>query len=329
MHRREFLSLIGGAAATWPLHARAQQRERIRRVGLLLACSEQDKNPRVWVARLVRALQELGWEDGRNIHVTYGWAGTEHARLRETARSLVASGCDVIVVESNPGVIALREVNRTIPVVFVLVGDAVGSGFVESLSKPGGNLTGFEAMPPEMGGKWMELIKELAPATNHVMAIFDPEIKANSYYLESARAAASVYNIVFTTVAVRSTSEVKHAVTTLAGAPNGALMILPNPRAGANRGLLAKLTTKYLVPSIYPYPIYPKIGGLLAYGPDIGYLFQRTASYVDRILRGEKPADLPIQRPTKFELIINLKTAKKLGLTVPPLILVRADEVIE
>jgi putative ABC transport system substrate-binding protein len=329
MRRRKFISLIGLAATMWPLAAGAQQGERIRRICLLMAFLEQDNNARPRVAALLRALEELGWVEGHNMHVTYGYAGIGHARLKKAAQLLITSPCDVIVVHSNPGVIALREVDRKTPSVFVEVGDPVGNGFVEGLSHPGGNLTGFSTAPPEMAGKWLELIKEIAPATNHVVAIFDPKIKANINYLQSAKAAVSAYKISFGTVAVQSASEIERAVTALARVPHSALMIIPSPLVGKNRGLIARLTTTYSIPSIYSFRQYPKQGGLMSYGPDEFDLFRRAASYVDRILRGSKPADLPIQRPTKFEFVINLKTAKALGLTVAPTLLARADAVVE
>jgi putative ABC transport system substrate-binding protein len=328
--RREFITLVGGAAATvWPHAARAQQAERMRRIGMLIGYLEQDADARTRVTALLHALQTLGWVEGRNIHISYGYAGSDGARLRAAAQALVAAAPDVIVVQSNPAVIALREANRTIPTVFVQVGDPVGSGFVEGLARPGGNLTGFSTSDPEMGGKWLELLKEVAPATNRVAVILDPEIKGNMGYLPSTEAAASIHKIAVSTVGVRDASEIERAVTAVAREPHGALMVLPNPLNGANRELIARLAATHLLPSIYAFRPYVASGGLLSYGPDPDDLFRRAASYVDRILRGAKPSELPVQAPVKFELVINLKTAKALGLDVPLHLQQLADEVIE
>jgi putative ABC transport system substrate-binding protein len=327
MRRRDFIQVIVGGAMVVPFVARAQ--ERIRRIGVLTGYLEQNHDAQARGAALIRGLHALGWVEGRNIQVIYRHAGPDQDRLKEAARALVASGPDVIVVQSNPAVIALREVDRTIPAVFVQVGDPVGSGFVKGLSRPGGNLTGFSTSDPDMGGKWLELLKEIAPATNRVVAILDPKITGNVNYLPSAEAAALIHKTLFSTASIRDAADIEPVLSAFAATSLGALMVFPSPLTAANRVQITRLTIAHLIPSIWAFRNYAEGGGLLSYGPDPMDLFSRAAPYVDRILRGDNPADLPVQAPTKFELVINVKTAKALRLTVPSSLLARADDVIE
>jgi ABC-type uncharacterized transport system substrate-binding protein len=328
MNRREFISLLGGAAATWPLAARAQQGERVRRIGVLTALPESDALLSARIRPLVQGLQALGWEQGRNLRIEVRSGGTD-SDLRSAARELTRLGTEIIVVPGNPALAALREINRSVPTVFVQVGDPVGSGYVQSLARPGGNMTGFTAMEPEMGGKWVELLKEAAPSVLRLAALLQPDIPANLAYFAAIEAAAPKLNVRVQAAAVQSAADVERAVSSFAREPNGGLIVGPNPVTTANRELIAKLAITHRLPSIFAFRYYVTSGGLLCYGPDTPDLFRRAASYVDRILRGADPADLAVQQPTKFELIINLKTARALGLEIPPTLLARADEVIE
>jgi putative ABC transport system substrate-binding protein len=328
MKRRDFITLIGGAAA-WPLAARAQQSERPRRIGVLTAMSENDPSLPPSMAAFLQGLQALGWVEGRNVSIAYRHVTSHTERLKSAAQELVASAPELLVVWSNPAVMALRNVDRSIPAVFVSVGDPVGSGFVESLSRPGGNLTGFAALDPEMGGKWLQLIKEAAPALARATVMLHPDIAANLKMYGAAEAAGATLKVAVHASHIRDAADIQRAATALAGEPNGGLIVLPNPLSGIHRELITKLAGAYRLPSIFAFRSYVADGGLMCYGPEMSDLWRRAAVYVDRILRGEKPASLPVQTPTKFELVINLKTAKTLGLAISPDLLARADEVIE
>jgi putative ABC transport system substrate-binding protein len=326
--RREFIVGLTGAAS-WPLVLRAQQGERVRRIGLLMAYPENDPEIHAQVGGFLQGLKLLGWMEGRNVQISYRYAGYEGDRLHAAAQELVALAPDVIVVQSNPAVVSLRQVNHTIPVVFVQVGDPVGSGFVDSLARPGGVLTGFTASETAIGGKWLELLKEIAPALRRTIAIYDPETAANVVYLREIEAAALIKEIVISAAAARDVAEVERVIVSSAGEPNVGLIVLPNPLTANNRVFIAALAIRYGLPSIGAFRYFVANGGLLSYGPDSIDLFRRAATYVDRILNGERPSDLPVQQPVKFELVVNMKTSKAIGLTVSDSFLLRADEVIE
>ncbi len=327
MRRREFITLLGGAAAVWPLTARAQQGERMRRIGVLTGRAE-DVVSLGWIEAMRQRLKELGWSDGRNVRIQLR-AGGDVERWQTHASELVASAPDVIVVVGNPGVAALRRETRTIPIVFVQVGDPVGSGFVASLARPGGNVTGFMHFEPAMGGKWLEVLKEITPAMTRALVLLLPEATANVEFVRAAQAAGPTYKVAVSSAGVHNAGDIERAVTAFAGEPNSGLIVLPNPISGTHSPLIAELALRHRLPTIGAFRYVVVSGALASYGIDVRDLYRRAADYIDRIFRGEKPADLPVQAPTKYELVINLKTAKALGLEVPPPVLGRADEVIE
>ena len=331
MRRREFITLLGGAAAAWPLAARAQQSERMRLIGVLMAYAESDPEGQAWVAVFRGGLQKLGWAEGRNIRIETRWAPPENAGSRERfAKELVALQPELILSHTTPTTSALLRETRTIPIVFANVSDPIGSGFVATLSRPGGNVTGFTTIEASLGGKWLELLKEIAPHVNRVAFLFNPETATYAeYYLNLFKAAGATFAVKATTAPVRDKSEVESAIATLAGEPNGGLIVMPDSFPIAHRVEITSLAARYRLPAVYPFRFFADIGGLLAYGVDLSDNFRRAASYADRILKGEKPGELPVQGPAKFEFVINLKTAKALGLTVPDNLLARADEVIE
>jgi putative ABC transport system substrate-binding protein len=329
MRRREFITLLGGAAAAWPLAARAQQSGRVRRIGALMGIAENDPESQARITAFLQRLQELGWTEGRNVRIDYRFAGGDTRRMRAYAAELVGLAPDVILVQSNDGLAALRQETRTVPIVFAVVADPVGSGFVESLARPGGNITGFTIFEPSLGGKWLQALKEIAPGVTRVAAILHPETTANVGFLRAAEAAAPSFGMTLTAEGVHDAAEIERAVTAFAAEPNGGLVVLPHPVTAAHRDLIIGLAARHRLPAVYAFRFFATAGGLMAYGNDSVDLFRRAAAYVDRILKGEKPGELPVQAPIKFELFINLKTAKALGLEVPPTLLGRADEVIE
>jgi putative ABC transport system substrate-binding protein len=330
MRRREFITLLGGAAAAWPHGVIAQPADRMRRIGVLIALAENDPQAQANIAAFRRGLQELGWTEGRNIRIDYRFAGGNIERMRVYAAELVDLAPDVVLVHSNPFLAALRQANRTIPTVFAQVADPVGSGFVESLARPGGNVTGFSNYESEIGGKWLDVLKEVAPRVTRAAVLLHPETTANVAYLRAAEAAARSLGVTVTAAGVYDAAEIERAVTAFAAEPNGGLIVLPHPITGLNRDLIAALAARHRLPAVWPFRFFIAAnGGLLSYGIDVADLFRRATVYVDRILHGTRPGELPIQLPTKFELVINLKTAKALGLEVPPTLLARADEVIE
>jgi putative ABC transport system substrate-binding protein len=330
MRRREFITLLGGAAAAWPHGVIAQPADRMRRIGVLIALAENDPQAQANIAAFRRGLQELGWTEGRNIRFDYRFAGGNIERMRVYAAELVDLAPDVVLVHSNPFLAALRQANRTIPTVFAQVADPVGSGFVESLARPGGNVTGFSNYESEIGGKWLDVLKEVAPRVTRAAVLLHPETTANVAYLRAAEAAARSLGVTVTAAGVYDAAEIERAVTAFAAEPNGGLIVLPHPITGLNRDLIAALAARHRLPAVWPFRFFIAAnGGLLSYGIDVADLFRRATVYVDRILHGTRPGELPIQLPTKFELVINLKTAKALGLEVPPTLLARADEVIE
>jgi putative tryptophan/tyrosine transport system substrate-binding protein len=328
--RRNFLHLAAGAAAAWPLAARGQQGERMRRIGVLMGTAETDPEASRRVAEFQRGLQAQGLIDGRNIRIEFGWAGSDDERIKTYAAELVATSPDVLVATNSPGVAALRQATHTVPIVFVGIGDPVVQGFVDSLARPGGNLTGFTGFEFTLGGKWVGLLKEIAPAVTRATYIFHPEI--GPYYplwLGSIEAAADVTSIELTAAPIRAVADIERVIGAVAGQPNGGLIVQPDSYTIANRKLIIELSLRQRLPAISAYRSNTADGGLMSYGPDVPDLYRRCAAYVDRILKGEKPGNLPIQQPTKLDLVINLTTAKALGLTVPPTLLARADEVIE
>jgi putative tryptophan/tyrosine transport system substrate-binding protein len=328
MKRREFLSLVGGATA-WPITARAQQSDRMRRIGVLMGgLAPDDAGGHAEVAALKRGLQERGWIEFRNLEFKYGWPGGAPDSIRSSARELVGSKCDVIVARSTLTVSALLKETRTIPIVFTVVVDPVGSGFVKSFARPEGNVTGFQNFEFTMVGKWAQILKEMSPEVQRVAFLYNPTT-VPSGWLPSLEATGPLISVPLVRVPVHDPTEIDVAVDALAREPGIGLADLPDVFMVQNRDRLIALAAKYRLPAIYTGSFWTKSGGLMSYGPDTIDLFYRAASYVDRILKGEKPADLPVQAATKYELVINLKTAKTLGLTVPPSLLDRADELID
>lgn len=329
MRRREFITLIGGAAAAYPLAAHAQQGERMRRIGVLIGAPETDPETKRRIAALVDNLRQFGWVEGRNVQFDYR-ISTEIARMRGFASAIVDLAPDIIVVHSNPFLANLRQVNRTIPAVFVQIADPVNSGFVESLARPGGNLTGFTNFEAEIGGKWIELLKEAAPNLARALVLLHQDAPANVAMMRAAEAAAPSSRMTVTPAGVQNAPDIEGAINAFAQEPNGGVIVVPHTVMGPHLRLVGELLGRHRLPSMFPFRFWMATsGGMMSYGIDVVDLFRRSAVYIDRILRGTKASDLPVQNPTKYELAINLKTAKALGLTVPPLLLARADEVIE
>jgi putative ABC transport system substrate-binding protein len=325
IRRRELLAALGGSAA-WPLAARAQQSERMRRIVVLMGIAN-DAEAQARAVALRQGLQVLGWTVGRNIQIDYSFADGDVERMRVDAKEAVASGPDLILAVTNPALQAIRNATRSQPIVFLQVSDPVGGGFVESLAHPGGNITGFTNFEPEMGGKWLQTLKEIAPAVQHVAVVLHPETSAHAGFLRTAETASVALGIKVTSLGVHNANEIEPAITQFALVPKGGLIVAPHP---VTRGKLTiDLAAHHRLPAIYPFAFHAREGGLIAYGIDQLDQWRTAATYVDRILRGTKPADLPVQQPTKFELVINLKTAKALGLEIPATVLARADEVIE
>jgi putative ABC transport system substrate-binding protein len=327
VRRREFITLLGGAA-TWPLAARAQQGQRMRRIGVLLGLDESDADARSWVTAFRQRLDALGWTDGHNARIDYRFAGADAGRIRAHATELVGLTPDVIFISSQPAFDAAREATRTIPIVFVQISDPVVSGFVASLARPGGNITGFTSGEFERGEKWLELLKEIAPRVAQVTVVLDLENATNVGQFRAIEGVAPSFGVQLTKAGVHDAAEIERALEVFARKSNAGLIVLANPVTMGQRELITSLAVQHRVPSVYPYRHYVTSGGLASYGPDVADLYRSAAGYVDRILKGENPADLPVQAPTKYELVINLKTAKALGLDVPPTLLARADEVI-
>jgi putative tryptophan/tyrosine transport system substrate-binding protein len=328
MRRREFIRLLGGAAA-WPVAARAQQTERMRRIGVLMATASDEPESQARLAAFLQGLQQLGWADGRNVRLDIRWAAREPELFRRYATELVALEPDVILGAVTSSVRALLEVTRTIPIVFASATDPVGGGLVASLARPGGNVTGFSVQEFGLRAKSLELLKELAQRTARVAVLRDSTTTGGIAQFAVVQTAAPALGVELTSIDLRDAGEIERMVAAFARQPNGGLVVTTGAGGEAHRELIVKLAARHRLPAIYPYHYWVKGGGLMSYGPDVFDQYRRIATYVDRILRGEKPADLPVQAPTKFELVINLKTAKALGLDVPPILLARADEVIE
>jgi putative ABC transport system substrate-binding protein len=330
LRRRQFITLLGGAAAAWPLAARAQQAERMRLIGVLMAYAESDPEGQAWVAAFRERLQKLGWAEGRNIRIATRWATPDLEAMQRFAKELVALQPDLILSQSTPTTAALLQHTRTIPIIFANIADPVGSGFVASFPRPGGNATGFVLFEPTMAGKWLELLKEIAPRVNRVAFLFNPATATYfEYYTNPFKAAAASFGVEAIAAPVHDRSELESAFAAQAREPNGSLIVLPDSFLNAHSVEITSLAARYRLPAVYPYRLYIKVGGLLSYGNDVFDNYRRAAGYVDRILKGEKPGELPVQAPVKFELVLNLKTAKALGLDLPASVLARADEVIE
>jgi putative ABC transport system substrate-binding protein len=327
MRRREFILALGAAAA-WPLAAHAQ--ERVRRIGLLMAFPEGDAEAKARIAALLQTLEGLGWVDGRNVRLDYRWTSADIDLMAIAAKELVELRPDLLIGITTPGTAALARATSTIPIIFMQVSDPVGSGLISTLAKPGGNITGFTNFEFSMGGKWLEMLKEILPQINHAGVLFNPETAPyGKFYVDSVNAAATSFGVSVEVLAVHDTGAVDQAVAGLAAEPNGALIVPADIFTTVNRDLVIATVAKYRVPTVYPFRFFAANGGLISYGIENIDLYRRAAVYVDRILKGVMVADLPVQQPTKFELVINLKTAKAMGLTVPPGLLSRADEVIE
>jgi putative ABC transport system substrate-binding protein len=328
MKRREFISLLGGAAA-WPLAARAQQPERMRRVTVLLIESQDDADALARSQSFQHALQQLGWTEGRNVQIDTRWNVAAADRVRAVAAELATTGPDVILASGAAMVGPLLQATRSVPVVFVLVADPVGAGLVESLAHPGGNATGFTAVEYGFGGKLLELLKELVPSLTRAAIVRDPTISAGIGLFDAIQSAAPSLGMEVVAVDVRDASELERGIAAFAQSPNDGMVVTASALAFAYRALIVALATKHKLPAVYPGRPFVASGGLAAYAPDISEEYRLAAGYVDRILKGEKPANLPVQNPTKYSLVINLKAAMALGITVPPTWLARADEVIE
>jgi putative ABC transport system substrate-binding protein len=327
--RRQFITLLGGAATTWPLAARAQQ-EGTPHIGVLLGLADGHPETRSRVRALQKGLRDLGWVEGRNIRVDYRFAGSDPTRAREYAAELVRLKPDVIVGNSTPVLTALRQATSTIPIVMAVVNDPVGQGFISSAAHPGGNVTGFSFIEPDLIGKWLTMLKDVAPKVSRANLMFNP-VTAPYYdvYLRSFEAVPQSKKVDVTALVVRQTDDIQSAIAKLARDPGNGLIAASDPFVVDNHRLVAQLTLQHRMPAISPYQEFMAEGGLISYGPDTADIFRRAAGYVDRILKGAKPADLPLQSPDRFELAINLKTAKVLGLDLPPTLVAIADEVIE
>jgi ABC-type uncharacterized transport system substrate-binding protein len=330
MKRREFIAGLGSAAA-WPLAAWAQQGERVRRIGVMMALDENDSEAKIELSGFTQGLAELGWTDGRNVRMDVRWAAGNVDRMQMFAKELVGLKPDVILANSTPVTAALQRETRTIPIVFAGVNDPVASGFVAGLPRPGGNITGFITQEASLAGKWLELLTEIAPIVKRVAMMFNPDTAAGggSYYLQSFEAAARSLKVMPIAAPVHSDAEIESVITSLGREPGGGLVVVPDIFAFVHRAPIILLAARNKVAAVYARSEFMRDGGLLSYGADRVDIFHRSASYVDRILRGEKPADLPVQTPTKFQLVINMKTAKALGFTIPERLLATADQVIE
>jgi putative ABC transport system substrate-binding protein len=328
MKRREFIAVLGGAVAAWPLAGRAQQPGGMPHVGFLSVLAESDPEGQAWIRELMQRLQELGWVNGRNVRIDFRFGG-DAARLSTLATELIELRPDMIFAVAPGAAVALRQQTLSIPIVFVGVSDPVGLGFVTNLARPEGNITGFSSFEFSIGGKWLQVLRECVPGVSAVAVVFDPDLSTWAPYLRSIEAAAPTFGIRLTPALVRDAADIEQRTAAFAREPNGALVVLPGPVTIQHRQLIIAAAAQQRLPAVYPFRYFTANGGLMSYGVDVPDLYRRAASYVDRILRGAKVAELPVQQATKFELVINLKTAKALGLEVPSALLARADEVIE
>ena len=332
MRRREFITLLGGAAAApsilWPRVARAQN-ERMRRIGFLTTLSETDPEVKGWFTAFQAEMQRLGWTLGRNFSIEYRWPSSNEQRLRSSAAELVKMAPDLIFAATTPALAALHRESRSLPIVFVQVSDPVKLGFVGSLARPGGNITGFTTFEYPVGGKWLELLKDTAPGSSRVAVLHDPDNPSQIAYWQGVEAAAPTFGVQLTRADVRNAADIERAINDFAQQPNGALVVTPTAVTTLHRDLIIALAARHRLPAIYPYRYFATSGGFISYGVDLAEQYRQAAGYVDRILRGANPGELPVQLSSKFELVVNLKTAKALGLTIPEPFLQRADEVIE
>jgi putative ABC transport system substrate-binding protein len=330
MKRRDFITLLGGAVIL-PIAAQAQKTGQVRRIGVLFGLAQGDRQAVIELATFKNTLQELGWIEGRNILIEVRWAAAEVDRMQAFARELVGLQPDLILAQTTPVVAALRRETKTVPIVFVAIPDPVGSGFVASLAHPGGNITGFINIESSLGGKWIDTLKDIVPGVTYAALMFNPETAPVAYYQQTFEMAARSSGVEPTAAPVRNEADIERIFASLEGKPKTGLVLLPDIYTATppNLALVISLASRYRVPTVYPYRYMVAAGGLIAYGVDPVDLFRRAPAYIDRILKGANPADLPVQLPTKFEMAINLKTAKALGLDVPPSLLARADEVIE
>jgi putative ABC transport system substrate-binding protein len=331
--RRQFISALGSATVAWPLAARAQQPKRVRRIGVLMTRAADDPEGQAYLGAFVRGLQEAGWADGRNVEIDTRYAAGDTRLFRKYAAELVALGPDVLLAPSTPAVTALHQASPAVPIVFAGISDPIRSGFVESYSRPGGNITGFTNFEATLGGKWLGLLKEIVPSIKHASMLFNPETlnagASGGIYLPSIEAAAHVLSIELIASPIHNPADIGDVFAAIAKSPDRGLIVMPDVFTFANRDRIVAQAARYQIPTVYPLVMFVKAGGLLSYGADAADIYGRAASYIDRILKGEKPANLPVQEPIKFELVVNLKTAKALGLTVPTTLLTTADEVIE
>ena len=332
MRRREFIVYAGSAVAApqiWPLATRAQQSERVRRIGVLLQAVKSDPESQIRIKAFVKELEQFGWTEGRNLQLDYRWAGGNSDDIRKHAADLVALAPDVLVAAGSATVGALQQSTRTVPIVFATVGDPVGAGFVESLARPGGNITGFAIFEYAIGAKWLELLREISPRTTRVAVLRDPSVATGPGQFGAIQTAAPSLRMEISPVNMRDASELGRALTAFAQSPNGGLIVSGTPLAQLHRNLIITLAARHKLPAVYFERFFVVDGGLISYGADFVDQYRRAGGYVHRILNGEKPADLPVQAPTKYERVINLKTAKALDLTVPPSLLARADAIVE
>jgi ABC-type uncharacterized transport system substrate-binding protein len=327
--RREFITVLGGAAAGWPVAARAQQRERVRHIGILLPATADNTEFQARVGAFLQGLQQSGWSIGRNVRIDTRWATASTDEIRRHAAELAALAPDAIVAHGASSVGAMLQATRTVPIVFPTVGDPVAAGFVDSLARPGGNATGFMAFEYSLGGKWLELLKEIAPSVTRAAVFRDPTIPSGTGMFGAIQSVAPALGIEATPVNLRDADEIRRVLSVFARSGNGGLIVTPSSLSFLHRDLIVGLAAQLKLPAVYFLRPFVAVGGLVSYGPDEIEQYRQTAGYVDRILKGEKPADLPVQAPTMHELVINLKTAKASGLDVPPTVLARADEVIE
>jgi putative ABC transport system substrate-binding protein len=328
MQRRKFITLLGGAVAAWPLAARAQP-ERLRRIDMLISTAEDDPDTQARVTAFLQGLQQLGWTDGRNVQINSRWDASNPDRIRGYVAELTALAPDIIVATGAATLGPVLQATRAVPIVFVTVPDPVGAGFVESLARPGGNATGFTQFEYSLSGKWLELLKQIAPAVTRAAVLRDPAMPDGIGQFAVIQSVAPSVGMEVSSVNIRDAGEIERAVAAFARSSNGGLVVTSSAFAANHRELIITLAARHRLPAVYYRRLFVTSGGLISYGPDFIDQFRRAAGYVDRILKGEKPADLPVQVPTKYELVINLKTAKALGLTMPPTLLARADDVIE
>jgi putative tryptophan/tyrosine transport system substrate-binding protein len=326
MRRRDFVTLVGGSAVAWPLALRAQETGQMRRIGVLMPYARDNSEAQARITAFLQGLKKLGWTEGRNLQIEYRWGIGD---LQKAAAELVASSPDVIFTNSTPAVAALQQATRSVPIVVAGVTDPVSGGYVASLAKPGGNITGFTVYDYGIAAKWVELLKEIAPNVTHVGVIRDPTVTASIGQLGAIQSAARSFGLEVSPLGGRDAGDIERTVTEFAGGSNRGLITAGSPLATNNRDLIISLAARHRLPAVYPFRYYVTDGGPISYGPDLADQNRQAAGYVDRILKGEKPADLPVQSPTKYQLVINFKTAKALGLTVPPSLLSRADEIIE